>query len=58
MRKWKTDLQFITMENRFATYFIDNLGQFFEEFVKCVGGKVAGQSSEYEPANNMQVIYP
>jgi hypothetical protein len=29
--------------------FVDNLGQFFEEFLRCVREGVTGLSSEYEP---------
>lgn len=30
-------------------HFIDNLGQFFEEFLRCVREGITGLSSEYEP---------
>ncbi|CAB4002817.1 Hypothetical predicted protein [Paramuricea clavata] len=38
-------------------HFIDNLRQFFEEFLRCIGEAIAGMSSEYEPNRVDSLLY-
>ncbi|CAB4001838.1 Hypothetical predicted protein, partial [Paramuricea clavata] len=38
-------------------HFIDNLRQFFEEFLRCIREAIAGLSSEYEPNRVDSLLY-